>query len=572
MNIDKHRGIKFLKPYFMAHKNRILLTLFAMAGVAITSALTAYIMKPLLNNLFIQKSQDMLYIIPFVIIAIFTARGIFRFFSSYLSESIGVEITQDIRENLYKKILNSKMDAIESRTLGDINTRVLETVQNLHQIIAKTIPSYIISLFTLISLVGVIIYLNWRLSLFAVVFALIVIFPIKILGKRVKRHVHSAEGFVTDLNERINETFNHLDIVKVYNQVESEQNRFTSYLKDYKRAVMKLVKYQELTSPLMEFFVSLSVASVVFFGGFEVINNHMSVGDFFAFLTALMMLYAPVKVVTRNSLVLNMLDSYVKRVESILELEQEDKTKEPLTEPIGEINFKDTSLSIKEKDILKNLNFTINSGETVAIVGKTGAGKSSILTLMFGFRSPSSGDIIINNKSIKDINLTSLREQISYVNQASGIFNITIKENIIYGLDYDKKRYQKAVELSHCDFIKDLEQKDDYIVGEGGKRLSGGQRQRIALARAIYKDAPLFILDEATSALDANTEALIQDSLAKIMNQKTTLIIAHRLQTIKKANKVIVLSKGRVVAYGSYDTVSKTKEFKQNFALGVECT
>ena len=567
MSKNRWHGVKFLAPYFKRHKSTIIFAVVAMIGVAVTSALTAYIMKPLLNNLFIEKNSHMLYMMPLIIIAIFSARGLFRFFSAYLSEKVGVEITQNIRAKLYDRVLNSKMDSIEHKTLGDINTRVIETVLNLHQIISKTIPTYIISLFTLIALVGTILYLNWRLSLFAVLFALIVIVPVKILGKRVKRHVHNAEGFVTELNERINETFTHLDIVKVYNQVDSEKVKFSNYLQDYKRSLLKLVKYQELTSPLMEFFVSLSVASVVFFGGWEVIHNKMSVGDFFAFLTALMMLYAPIKVITRNSLIINMLDSYIQRVESILELEQEEPKELKVSSSIQTIEFKDTTLNIGQKSILSNLNFTINKGDIVAIVGKTGAGKSSILTLLFGFRAPSSGKILIDNQDIKSLDIGSLRDNISYVNQASGIFNMSIKDNILYGLEYDQERYKNAIESSHCEFIEHLPQKDDFIVGENGKKLSGGQRQRLALARAIYKNADLFILDEATSALDANTEALIQDSLNKIMHSKTTLIIAHRLQTIMQANKVLVLSKGKIVASGSYEEVSKTKAFKNNFAL-----
>ncbi len=567
MSKNRWHGVKFLAPYFKRHKSTIIFAVVAMIGVAVTSALTAYIMKPLLNNLFIEKNSHMLYMIPLIIIVIFSARGLFRFFSAYLSEKVGVEITQNIRAKLYDRVLNSKMDSIEHKTLGDINTRVIETVLNLHQIISKTIPTYIISLFTLIALVGTILYLNWRLSLFAVLFALIVIVPVKILGKRVKRHVHNAEGFVTELNERINETFTHLDIVKVYNQVDSEKVKFSNYLQDYKRSLLKLVKYQELTSPLMEFFVSLSVASVVFFGGWEVIHNKMSVGDFFAFLTALMMLYAPIKVITRNSLIINMLDSYIQRVESILELEQEEPKELKVSSSIQTIEFKDTTLNIGQKSILSNLNFTINKGDIIAIVGKTGAGKSSILTLLFGFRAPSSGKILIDNQDIKSLDIGSLRDNISYVNQASGIFNMSIKDNILYGLEYDQERYKNAIESSHCEFIEHLPQKDDFIVGENGKKLSGGQRQRLALARAIYKNADLFILDEATSALDANTEALIQDSLNKIMHSKTTLIIAHRLQTIMQANKVLVLSKGKIVASGSYEEVSKTKAFKNNFAL-----
>ncbi len=565
----KYRGVRFLYPYFKEHKKTIILTLVSMLGVAVSSALTAYIMKPILNNLFIQKSETMLYLIPLLIIAIFTARGLFRFLSAYLSERIAIEMTQNIRAKLYKMVLHSRIDAIEHKTLGDINTRIIETVLNLHQIIAKTIPGYIISVFTIFALLGTIIYLNWRLSLFAIVFALIVIIPVKILGKRVKRHVHSAEGHVGELNERINETFNHIDIVKVYNQAESEERRFGSYLKDYKNALMKLVKYQELTSPLMEFFVSLSVASVVFFGGYEVIHGKMSVGDFFAFLTALMMLYAPIKVTTRNSLVLNMLDSYVERVESILHLKQEDSSKHDITESIKSIQFKDVDLTIGGKEILRQLNFTIEQGKTVAIVGKTGAGKSSILSLLFGFRGVTNGSIEINGSRLESYKISSLREQISYVNQASGIFNMTIQENILYGLEYDKERYKRAVATAHCEFIESLPEKDNFIVGENGKKLSGGQRQRIALARALYKDAPIFVLDEATSALDNNTEAMIQESITSIIQHKTTLIIAHRLKSIEQADSVIVLENGAIAAIGSYKEVAKTAAFRKNFALGV---
>ncbi len=538
-----------------------------MIGVAISSALTAYIMKPILNNLFIEKSESMLYLIPIFIIALFLARGVFRFLSAYLSERIAIDITQNIRAKLYSRVLNSRIDAIEHKTLGDINTRIIETVLNLHQIIAKTIPSYLISLFTIFALLGTIIYLNWRLSLFAIVFAVIVIFPVKILGKRVKRHVHRAEGHVSELNERINETFNHIDIVKVYNQTKREEKRFLGYLEDYKRALLKLVKYQELTSPLMEFFVSLSVASVVFFGGYEVIHNRMSVGDFFAFLTALMMLYAPIKVTTRNSLMLNMLDSYIERVENILHLRQEDSSKADITEPIREIAFRDVDLTIGTKPILRQLNFAIEQGKTVAIVGKTGAGKSSLLSLLFGFRSPTNGVIEINTKPLESYTINSIREQISYVNQASGIFNVSVKENILYGLEYDEERYKKAVTTAHCEFIETLPQKDDFIVGENGKRLSGGQRQRVALARALYKDAPIFVLDEATSALDNNTEAMIQESIASIMKNKTVLIIAHRLKSIEQADSVIVLENGAIAAMGSYEEVSKTAAFRKNFAL-----
>jgi ABC-type multidrug transport system fused ATPase/permease subunit len=293
----------------------------------------------------------------------------------------------------------------------------------------------------------------------------------------------------------------------------------------------------------------------------------MTVGDFFAFLTALLMLYAPIKVVTKNSIVLNMLDTYIKRIENILNLPQEQEGAEKLNQQINSIEFENANLKIGKKNILKDINFTINQGETIALVGKTGAGKSSILTLLFGFRSCSSGKVLINDKDIATLDNSSVRDEMSYVNQSAGIFNTTIKENIIYGLEFDQDRYNEAIRLAHCEFIKDLTKQDDYVVGENGKKLSGGQRQRLALARAIYKDGSLFVLDEATSALDADTENIIQSSLENIMKVKTTIVIAHRLNTIKNADKVYVLSAGKIVESGTYEEVSKTEAFKKNFAI-----
>jgi ABC-type multidrug transport system fused ATPase/permease subunit len=213
------------------------------------------------------------------------------------------------------------------------------------------------------------------------------------------------------------------------------------------------------------------------------------------------------------------------------------------------------------------LNFKIDANDTFAFVGKTGAGKSSILSLIFGFRKPSSGKILINGIDIATLSVNSVRDNISYVNQNAGTFNVSIKDNILYGLEYNKEKYDESVALAHCEFIVEFPKKDDYIVGENGKKLSGGQRQRLALARALYKNASLFVLDEATSALDANTENMIQESLQHIMKSKTTIIVAHRLNTIKNADKVLVMSVGQIVESGSYDEVSKTEAFKNNFGL-----
>ena len=565
--IEKWYGIKFLIPYIKDYKVKIFIMFFSMLMVAISSALNAYMMKPILNNIFVAKDENMLTLLPLLVVILFVFRGIFRFLSSYVANSIGVSITNTLRSEMFKRAVNAEYSQIQSKTIGDINAHIIQTLLNLKNIIAKTLPNYIISFITIIALIGLILYLNWKLSLIAVAFASILIFPIRYFGKRVKSHVLNAEKMVSSLTDSINETFSHIDLVKVYNNTDYEQKKFDKVLGNYTKFKLKLSKYQEATSPVMELFVSLAIASVIYFGGYMVIKEGMTVGDFFAFVSALMMLYAPIKVVTKNSLILNILDTYIKRVETILNWQQEEKKLEKLTEDIKSIEFRDVSLKIGEKEILKDISFKLDNKETLAIVGKTGAGKSSIISLIFGFRKPNSGVILINGKDITTLDINSIRDKISYVNQAAGAFNSSIKDNILYGKEFSKDRYNDAVKRSECEFIEHLPKKDSYIVGENGKKLSGGQRQRLALARAIYKDGSLFILDEATSALDTKTEKLIQESIKEIMQEKTTIVIAHRLSTIENANKVMVLSNGIIAELGSFKEVSKTKAFKENFGL-----
>ena len=567
MKNTKWYGVKFLMHYMKLHKVKIILAFLSMIMVAMSSALGAYMMKPILNNIFVEKDSEMLVLIPLGIIVLFVTRGIFRFFSIYLATSVGVEVTKTIRSEMFGKASNAEFSTIQQMTVGDLNAHIIQTVLRMRNIIAKTIPSYLVSIMTIIALVGMILYLNWQLSLFAIVFASVIIYPVRYLGKKVKNHVLNAEKMITGLTDNINETFNHIDLVKVYNARQREQDRFDTVLEEHTKFQLKLSKYQEATSPVMELFVSLAIASVVYFGGKQVIESGMTVGDFFAFLTALMMLYAPIKVVTKNALVLSILDTYVQRVETILELKQERSSFDTLDSSIQSIEFQDVSLEIGDKTILKNISFKMNEGESFAFVGKTGAGKSSILSLLFGFREPSSGKILINGKDIASLSPDSIREHISYVNQNAGAFNVSIKENILYGLAYDADAYDKAIAQSHCEFIEDFSEKDAYVVGENAKQLSGGQRQRMALARALYKDASLFVLDEATSALDTHTEGMIQESLSQIMKQKTTIIVAHRLSTIQHSDKILVMSAGEIVEFGTYDAVVDTEAFKKNFGL-----
>ena len=535
--------------------------------VAITTALFAYMMKPILNNIFVEKDEQMLWIIPIAIILLFLVRGIFRYLSVYTATSIGVDITTILRSKMFDKSINADYNTLQNITVGDINSNIIQTVLRLRGVIAVNIPKLIVSILTIIALVAVILYLNWQLAIYSILFASIVVFPIKYLGKYVKKHTLNSEKTISALANRINEVFNNIDLVKVYNNTQYEKDIFDKYLDKYSDFQLKLSKYQEVTSPIMEFFVSIAIASVIYSGGYAVINNEMSAGEFFAFLTALMMLYAPIKIVTKNSIVMNILDTYIIRIEKILNIKQESSYREKFNEDIETIEFISVTLKIDNKIILEDINFKIDKNDSIAFVGKTGAGKSSMLSLLFGFREPTYGEILINGKNIKSLDLKTLRDKISYVNQHAGIFNSTIKENILYGILYDENKYIDAKNISHCDFIDDKIDKDNEYVGEGGKKLSGGQRQRISLARALYKNGSLFILDEATSALDANTENSLQDSIEHIMSDNTSIIIAHRLNSIKHCNKIYILSRGKIIKNGTYDNISQDIDFKKNFGI-----
>ncbi|SHO81455.1 Phospholipid-lipopolysaccharide ABC transporter [hydrothermal vent metagenome] len=564
---EKWYGLKFLLPYLSEFKLRIVVAFISMIMVAVTTAFFAYMMKPILNNIFVEKDEQMLWIIPLAIILLFMVRGIFRYLSVYIATSIGVDITTILRSKMFYKSINSDYNTLHNITVGDINSNIIQTVLRLRNVIALNIPKLIVSILTIIALIIVILYLNWKLAIYSIFFASIIVFPIKYLGKYVKKHTLNSEKTISALANRINEVFNNIDLVKVYNNTEYEKDVFDKYLDKYSQFQLKLSRYQEVTSPIMEFFVSIAIAWVIYAGGYSVINNEMSAGEFFAFLTALMMLYAPIKIVTKNSIVMNMLDTYIIRIEKILNIKQESSYPNKFNEDIESIEFKNVTLKIDNKIILEDISFKIDKGDSVAFVGKTGAGKSSILSLLFGFREATSGVIFINGEDIKSLDLKTLRDKISYVNQSAGIFNSTIKENILYGSSYNENRYIESKDISHCDFIDEKTNKDDEYVGEGGKKLSGGQRQRIALARALYKNGSLFILDEATSALDANTENNLQDSIEHIMSDVTSIIIAHRLNSIKHCNKVYLLSNGKIIKNGSYENISKDIDFKKNFGI-----
>jgi len=561
-------SISYLYPYLKEYRRYFLFIFIAMIMVAVTSAMAAYMFKHILNDIFISKDEKMLIILPLAVIVLFMTRGISRFASTYLSTKVGVLLANRLRALIFSRLMGAEYSSMQKIKTGDINAVIIQTVLNIQNSISKTIPQLLISALTVLALIAMIIYTDWRLSLYAIMVGVLMVLPVKILGKGVKRHAGNSEDMITEMSNRINESFNNLDLVKIYNGEKYEKSLFEEFLYKYGKFQIKLAKYQMLSSPFMEFFIALAISIVIFVGGHYVIDGSMTAGDFFAFMVALMLLYAPIKNLTQNYSALYVLESYMQRVEQILSLPVEkERSLGDSLHRVERIEFRDVSYSIGQTEVLKKISFVINDGDRVAIVGKSGAGKSSMISLLFGLGKVTSGEILINGEPLEHYSPSSFRDQISYVNQNAGVFNISLRDNIIYGDTMESERYDIAKSEAQCSFISQMENSDLELAGEFGNRLSGGQRQRVALARALYRDGSLFVLDEATSALDANTESLIQQSLERVMSGRTTIIIAHRLSTIEKCNRVIVMEAGEIVASGEYDEVSRSEVFRKNFMM-----
>lgn len=561
-------GLRFLMPYLRVHRTQYLLIFLAMFLVAVTGALSAYIFKHILNDIFIAKDEKMLLIIPMVVVLIFLVRGIARFASSYLSSRIGIRVANGLRSRLYAHLLRAEYVEVQRFTTGDLNALMVQTLLNIQNAISKTIPQMLISLMTIVALVVVILYSDWRLALYAIAVGLLIIIPVSILGKGVKRHTADSEIRIREISNQINEDMHGLDLIKVYGAEAYKIGSFSRSTDAYENHQIEMFRYQLLTSPFMEFFLALAIALVIYLGGGFVIEGSMTAGDFFAFMVALMMLYAPIKNLTQNSMALYALKGYTERVEQILSLPLEAADKRShRTDTLYPVVFAHMHYQIEKKEILKDITLEIAEGDRIAIVGKSGAGKSTLIALLFGLGGTYTGRITVGGAALSGLNFSFLRQKIAYVNQQAAVFNSTIRENILYGLPMERERYKSALAQAQCGFIETLPDGDEGVAGEFGSRLSGGQRQRIALARAIYRGGELFVLDEATSALDSHTEEKIQQSIEVIMKKTTSIIIAHRLTTIERCNKVVVMEEGRIVEQGSYEEVSQTEAFRKNFGV-----
>ncbi|WP_323589751.1 ABC transporter ATP-binding protein [Aliarcobacter butzleri] len=562
---------KFFKQYIPYYKNYKLEFFYAAIGivlVASATAGTAYAIQPLLDDIFIKKDAQMLYIMPIFVIILYTAKGFGSYIQAYFISFIGQDITRIVRDKLFSHILTLDMDFFQKIHGGELVSRIVNDINRIQRAISNNLAEIIRESLTIVGLVGLVIYHSPELAFYGLIVLPLAIYPLSRLAKRMKKLSFKSQESNSDITSSLNESFNNIEIIKANSTEKVEVTKFSVHNMLFFKYNMKAVKTNQLTSPLMEVIGAFAFAAVIIVGGSKVISGELTTGEFSSFIAALFMLYTPIKKISnlyngmQDAIAANerINDMFSKRPSII-----SGDTKE--IGDIKEIHFKNVELKYGDFVALKNINLDAKKGETVAFVGDSGGGKSSLINLIVRFYDTTNGEILINNNPIKDLDLKSLRENISIVTQRVYIFNDTIAANIAYGYEIDEIKVIEVLKQAHAyDFVMQMKKGIHTILDEFGTNLSGGQRQRIAIARALYKNPKILILDEATSALDNKSESIISEVINEVSRDKITFIIAHRLSTIKNASKIAVFKSGEIVSIGTEQELKSNCEEYQRLS------
>ncbi|ORI11817.1 ABC transporter ATP-binding protein [Campylobacter concisus] len=554
--------LKRFGPYF---KDYIPHFIFAIIGMALASggtAVSAYLVEPVLNKIFVEKNETLLYMLPCAIIAIYVLKNIGTFMQAYFTAYIGQDTIRRFREKMVENLLNLDMKFFNDFRTGELISRTTNDIERIRSIVSSIIPELTRESVTIIGLLCVVIYQSPKLAFFALVVMPVAIYPISRLAKRMKKISKQSQEKTSDITSALSEIFTNIEIIKANNAQEYEHSRFVDENNKFFRLNLKSVKIEQLVSPLMETIGSIGVAAVIIIGGKDVIDGHINMGAFFSFLTALFMLYTPLKRIV--NIYNKMQDAIAASERTFFLMDKVSQIKDgqkELNEEINLIKFNDVRLSYGDKEVLKGINLEANKSEFIALVGSSGGGKSSLMNLLMRFYDVNGGEILINGTNLKDIKIHSLRQNIGLVTQRVYIFNDTVAKNVAYGREFNEDAVINALKLANAyEFVSKLDNGINTILNEFGTNLSGGQRQRIAIARALYQNPQILIFDEATSALDNESEKEITKAINNLRSKKIIFVIAHRLSTVENADKIAVLSDGKIIDSGSDEELSKRNE------------
>ena len=564
---------RLYKDYTKKFLKKILLAVIFSLLVAGSTSATAWLLDPAIEKIFINRDQTLIFIIPFLIVIAFSTKGI----SLYMAKVIMIEVAEEVKKKLQTNMLNSFINAdtqsIEKKHSGNYVSNLNFDVNQITGMLSSSFLALFKDGMTLIGLLIVMFIQNWKLSLIAIIMIPFASFAAKRLGKRAGKVTTEAQEKSGDLNRYLIDLFKNHKIIKIFQRENFEYKRSEEFVNKLKDKTIKIYTIYIRATPIMEILTGIMIAILIFYSGKLIMNNQLSINNFFSFLAAMMLAYQPVKSLATINVGFGQGMAAAKRILPIIDMKKrinKNETCPNLNLNNGSIEFKDVNFSYESNisnDVLRDINIYIEGGKMTALVGLSGSGKSTLLNLIPRIYDPTSGEISIDGQSVNEISLFSLRKEISIVDQNITLFDDTVFNNIKYAKpDATDDQVFKAAEASMCsEFINKLENQFNTNIGENGVKLSGGEKQRLSIARAFLKDSKIILLDEATSSLDSDTEEKIQKALEVLTKNKTTIVIAHRLSTILNSNQIFVMDEGKIIDKGKHDILIQESETYKSF-------
>ena len=560
---------KFFLYYLPYYKHYYLYFFIAFVGMGLAAAgtsATAYLVKPVLDDIFIEKDTQMLAYLPLLVLLAYSAKAIGTYVQAVFIARVGEDIIRRVRNELVSQLMGLDLAFFHRYHSGELISRVTNDIARIQQAVARYVAEMLRELLTAVALIGVVIYQSPLLAFYGLVVMPLAIWPLSVLAQKMKKVSNLSQKKNADLTRHLNEMLQNVEVIKVNATEPYESERFAEYNKHFFELTMRGIRIGEMVIPFMDLLGAAAATAVIYIGGQEVIKGEITVGAFFSFMTALFLLYNPIRIISG---IVNKFQDAVAAHERLMELMQQRPqivggVIEP-TEPIERIRFENVSLFYGDKQALDGISLEAGKGEQIALVGDSGGGKSSFVNLLVRFYDADEGEIRYNGSPIGAYELSALRKRIAMVSQRVYIFNDSVAANVAYGLPMNRERVEKALSDAHAlEFVQALPEGIDTVLQEAGANLSGGQRQRIAIARAFYKEPDILILDEATSALDNQSEAAIGEALKSLCENKITFIIAHRLSTIEHLGRILVFKEGRIVCEGDQQSLLETCEAFRN--------
>ena len=562
---------RLIKTKVNKYFKRLVFALILSIIVALSTAATAWLLDPAIKKIFLDKDLTMLYLIPIAIVVAFSAKGISLFLARATTIKVGLDISRDLQQEMAETILKSDVHTIEDKHSAKFISNFIFDTQLMRELVSTALLNMMKDTLTLTFLICLMFYQNWRLAIFAILMIPCAAIISRSLGKRMGKAAREAQEHSGNLARFLSEILKASKVIKIYQKENFEYGRAKKFIYGLIEKLKKMTIIQIRATPIMEILTGFIIAGFIYYSGYLVMEGKIGINNFFSFLAAMMLAYQPIRSLASINIVVNQGFAAAKRIFEIIDTKisiREDENSENLTIKNASISFKNVNFSYPSSDqhAVKNLNLVIKGGSTAALVGHSGAGKSTIFNLLPRFYDPQIGSILIDDQNIGKVSLQSLRKNISLVSQDITLFDDTVISNIAYAnLHASKEEVMEAAKLAAAeDFINNLPNKLETVIGENGVRLSGGQKQRLSIARALLKNSPIILLDEATSSLDAESENQVQQAISNLTKNKTTIIIAHRLSTIMNADTIFVLNNGEIVASGKHKELLNTSKIYKN--------